>query len=328
MLSIKKVSYAYDRESVLDGISLEIESGEIVCLLGESGSGKTTLLRIIAGLETGYQGTVKLNGQRIDNIPIHERGFGFMFQDFALFPHMNVAENIAFGLKMQRINRQQYQTRVDEVLNLVGLEGFQTRDIASLSGGQKQRVALARSLAPQPRLLMLDEPLGSLDAGLRERLLIELAEIIKRIGLTAIYVTHDQQEAYAVADRIAIMNQGYLEQYDNPEILYRQPKNTFVARFLGIQNIVSAEILRKYIKLPTQANMFLLHPDGLTIDSRGNLRATVIERVFQGDMYRLQLRIADDIVVSIRVSSATDLPELGETLQLKINSDYVLPMAD
>jgi ABC-type Fe3+/spermidine/putrescine transport system ATPase subunit len=328
MLSIEQVSYAYDREIVLDGISLEISEGQIVCLLGESGSGKTTLLRIIAGLETGYQGSVKLNKRAIDDIPIYRRGFGLMFQDFALFPHMTVAENVAFGLKMQKINRKYYPSRVDEVLKLVGLDGFQERDIASLSGGQKQRVALARSLAPQPRLLMLDEPLGSLDAGLRERLLIELRDIIKRIGVTAIYVTHDQQEAYAIADHIAIMNKGRVEQYDSPESLYRQPKNAFVARFLGIQNLVPAEILREYIHLAKQANIFLLHPDGLTLDSSGELTATVIERVFQGDMYRLQLRIADEITLSIRVSSSIQLPQIGERIQLGINPAYLLPMND
>lgn len=323
MLSIENVSFAYESETVLDGISLEIETGEVVCLLGESGSGKTTLLRIVAGLETGYRGNVKLDGQSIDNIPIHQRGFGLMFQDFALFPHMNVAENAAFGLKMQGMKN--YQKRIDEVLDLVGLGKFQERDIASLSGGQKQRVALARSLAPQPRLLMLDEPLGSLDAGLRERLLLELRDIIKQIGLTAIYVTHDQQEAYAIADRIAIMNGGYVEQYDAPEMLYRQPKNVFVARFLGIQNLGSAEILRKYVELPVNAENFLLHPDSLEINAQGELSVTVRKRIFQGDMYRLELQI-DEMILSIRVSSSIEIPNIGETLQLRINPDKLIPV--
>lgn len=328
MLSIEQVSFAYEKESVLDRISLDIEEGEIICLLGESGSGKTTLLRIIAGLETAYQGTVKLKGQSIDNISIHQRGFGLMFQDFALFPHMNVAENVAFGLKMQGIARKDYQKRVDEVLQLVGLSGYHQRDIAALSGGQKQRVALARSLAPQPRLLMLDEPLGALDAGLRERLLIELRGIIKQIGLTAIYVTHDQQEAYAIADRIAIMNHGHVEQFDSPEILYHQPKNIFVARFLGIQNLVTAEILRRYIELPIKAHTVLLHPDGLTIDSQGELEAIVLERIFQGDMYRLELEIAANTSLSIRIASSLPIPKFGESLRLKINPDYILPIED
>jgi len=327
MLSIEQISFAYDSEStILDNISLQIETGEIVCLLGESGSGKTTLLRIIAGLETGYQGTIQLDGQSIDTIPIHQREFGLMFQDFALFPHMNVAENVAFGLKMQGVKN--YKKRVDEVLALVGLEGFQKRDISALSGGQKQRVALARSLAPQPRLLMLDEPLGSLDAGLRERLLLELRDIIKQIGLTAIYVTHDQQEAYTIADRIAIMSRGRVEQYDKPEKLYRHPKNAFVARFLGIQNFVSAEILRNYIDLPTNAENFLLHPDSLSIDAQGESSATVIERIFQGDMYRLRLRITNEMILSMRVSSSMEIPEIGEVLQLRINPDLVLPIPD
>ena len=202
MLDIINVTRAFDGQAVLRGINLPVDQGEIVCLLGPSGCGKTTMLRIVAGLEHADGGDVRINGNSIMATPVHQRDFGLMFQDFALFPHMNVAENVGFGLRMRPVADD--QQRVDEVIRLVGLAGFEQRDVGELSGGERQRVALARSLAPRPRLLMLDEPLGSLDAALRTRLVVELRQIIKQIGLTAIYVTHDQEEAFAIADRIAI----------------------------------------------------------------------------------------------------------------------------
>ena len=208
LLEIEKLRLSIGNFEVLKGVDLTIADGEIVCLLGASGSGKTTLLRIIAGLEYADAGSVKLDGASILSIPVHQRDFSFMFQDFALFPHLNVVQNVVFGLRMRKVNRAAQQKRVAEVLDLVGLSGFEQRDVTELSGGERQRVALARSLAPSPRLLLLDEPLGSLDASLRERLAVELREIIRQTGLTAVHVTHDQQEAYAIADRIAIMSSG------------------------------------------------------------------------------------------------------------------------
>ncbi|MEM9952909.1 MAG: ABC transporter ATP-binding protein [Chloroflexota bacterium] len=323
MLTVKNVSYQYERVPVLQAIDMSVESGEIVCLLGESGSGKTTLLRVIAGLETGYTGEINLEGQILRNIPIHQRGFGLMFQDFALFPHMTVAQNVAFGLRMQGISKAEQQQAVDEMLDLVGLAGYQDRSIDALSGGQKQRVALARSLAPKPRLLMLDEPLGSLDAGLRDRLLAELGEIIRQIGLTAIYVTHDQQEAYAIADRIAIMNEGQIEQYDTPEILYHQPKSQFVAQFLGLTNIVPSTLLPT---IPFDAPHVLLHPNSLHISDDGALVGKLIERTFQGEHYRLIIQIKDDVELRLNVSSSKSIPQLGDSVLVAINTDRIHPL--
>lgn len=326
MLIIEDVSYQYDRSvKVLDNINLSIQDGEIICLLGESGSGKTTLLRAIAGLENDYQGQISYNEQAIKPIPIHQRGFGLMFQDFALFPHMTVAENVAFGLKMQSISTDEQIRIVDEMLNLVGLDGYQQRSIDALSGGQKQRVALARSLAPRPRLLMLDEPLGSLDAGLRERLVIELKDIIKQIRLTAIYVTHDQQEAYAIADRIAIMNKGQIEQFDTPKQLYRHPKTKFIAEFLGLSNIVTANFLRQYTRVDLPAKKYLIHPDSLILDDNGPIHAKVIERIFQGDTYRLRVQVDKDIELTFKVSSLS-VPDNVESLRLSINTDLIHPL--
>lgn len=222
----------------LRGVDLAVESGEIVCLLGPSGCGKSTLLRVIAGLETPDQGDVRLDGQSLRGLPVHRRNFGFMFQDFALFPHLSVADNIAFGLRMARQPAPAIRARVDAMLDLVNLEGYGERSIFELSGGERQRVALARSLAPEPELLMLDEPLGSLDRGLREELLEELRRILQTTGVTTLYVTHDQEEALALSDRIVIMRAGQFEQVGAPQTIYTQPAGAFVARFLGFQNLL------------------------------------------------------------------------------------------
>lgn len=243
MLQICQLYKAYANQPILRHIDLTITAGEIVCLLGPSGCGKTTLLRIVSGLEEADQGAVTVAGRDLRQTPVHQRNFGLMFQDFALFPHRTVGENIAFGLRMQRQSPAQIADRVAEMLALVNLTGYAARSIFALSGGERQRVALARSLAPQPRLLMLDEPLGSLDRALREELMNDLRAILKQVGVTAIYVTHDQQEALAVADRIVVMQAGQIEQVGTPQQLYLQPANSFVARFLGLENLLPAMLL-------------------------------------------------------------------------------------
>jgi len=234
----------------LRGVSLFVEAGEIVVLLGPSGCGKTTLLRLIAGLEQPDSGNIFWDGQDLAEIPIHLRGFGMVFQDYALFPHKNVSENVRFGLRMHDWTEADQERRLAEVLDLVGLTGFADRAVYDLSGGEQQRVALARSLAPAPQLLLLDEPLGALDRALRERLLGELRDILKkagnqREGMTAIYVTHDQEEAFAIADRVVVMNEGLVEQVATPQALYHQPATAFVAHFLGMENIFSGRILQR-----------------------------------------------------------------------------------
>lgn len=230
-------------KTAVSRVSLSINEGEIVCLLGPSGCGKTTLLRMIAGLELPDAGEVWFDGRNISPVPPHQRDFGMMFQDFALFPHKNVAANVAFGLQMRRDDKTVVSARVTEMLELVALRGYEDRDIAQLSGGEQQRVALARALAPGPRLLMLDEPLGALDRALRERLMLDLRAILKQVGVTAVYVTHDQTEAFAIADRIAVMNAGQIEQLAAPETIYNQPNTPFVARFLGFRNLLAATVI-------------------------------------------------------------------------------------
>ncbi|MCU0514493.1 MAG: ABC transporter ATP-binding protein [Anaerolineae bacterium] len=324
MLSLHQVEHHYNGVPVLQAIDLALAAGEIMCLLGPSGCGKTTLLRVIAGLEEGSGGDVRLEGQSLAAVPAHQRGFGLMFQDYALFPHLTVAQNVAFGLRMQRLPAAQQPERIQAVLRLVGLAGFDGRDISTLSGGEKQRVALARSLAPQPRLLMLDEPLGALDALLRERLVVELRDIIRAAGLTALYVTHDRQEAFAIADRIAIMNDGRMEQLDTPEGLYMQPRTAFVARFLGLNNVLPVQALTPQ-GARTAAGTFavagapplvLLHPDAITLDEDGPLPGTVTERTFQGDHYRMQVQ-TDAGALRFRLSRAGVVPLVGQSVRLR-----------
>lgn len=218
----------------LDGLSFAVDEGEILGILGPSGSGKSTLLRITAGLEMATSGRVLLNGEDFVDVPPHKRGFGLMFQDYCLFPHLSVEANVGFGLNKKEWSRSRREERIREMLRLVGLRGFGRRDVLTLSGGEQQRVALARSLAPKPRLLMLDEPLGALDPLLRAKLLFELQEILAEVGVTVLYVTHDPDEAMTVAGKIALVNAGRLVQLSAPEDLVRAPANSFVASFLGL----------------------------------------------------------------------------------------------
>ncbi|MCA0452846.1 MAG: ABC transporter ATP-binding protein [Chloroflexi bacterium] len=338
MLEVRDVYRAFGTQPVLRGIDLTIADHEIVCLLGPSGCGKTTLLRIVAGLEQPDRGAVLLDGQNIASMPTHRRGFGLMFQDFALFPHMTVAENVAFGLRMQNMGKAEQKRRVAEMLDLVGLAGFEQRDVARLSGGERQRVALARSLAPNPKLLMLDEPLGSLDAILREELLVELRHIIKQVGLTAIYVTHDQHEAFAIADRIAVMNKGRVEQFAPPLELYQHPTSEFVARFLGLDNVIPVESQadgRAQTPLGTfavkgQAQSLLLHTDYLSLTSSSDndvkIPAEVVQVVFQGDVYRLTLRHDSGILLTVKIPSTAPVPQGGDGVTVYVPDRAVLPL--
>lgn len=243
----------------LRGVSLTVDGGEIVCLLGPSGCGKTTLLRLMAGLEQPDAGRLRFAGSDLADVPAYKRGFGLMFQEYALFPDKSVGQNVAFGLRMAGWEREAIARRVDAMLELVNLRGYGGRSVFELSGGERQRVALARSLAPSPALLMLDEPLGSLDRALRESLMDELRTLLKRLGLTALYVTHDQQEALAVADRVVVMNQGRIVQQGAPQAIYLEPANAFVARFLGYTNLLpvdAVEVIGGVTRVRTAVGLF------------------------------------------------------------------------
>lgn len=245
MLRLEHVTRRFGETTAVADLSLEIAPGELLTLLGPSGCGKTTTLRMVAGFETPTAGRILLEGREITRVPPQRRGFGMVFQNYALFPHLDVAGNVAFGLEGRGTPRAEIRSRVEEALALVDLAGYGTRKIQQLSGGQQQRVALARALAPEPRILLLDEPLSNLDATLRERTRTELRSLLERLGITAIFVTHDQEEAFALADRIAVMEGGRLQQVGTPEELYLRPANPFVATFLGRANFLEARVLKR-----------------------------------------------------------------------------------
>lgn len=233
-LVLENINKKFDDGSlILEDINLKLQKGTKLSVLGPSGSGKTTLLRLIAGLESPDSGTILFKGKSMNDCPPHKRNFGLMFQEFALFPHLNVFNNIAFGLKMQGKSKVKIDLQVKKMLLLTGLEGFSKRHIDDLSGGERQRVALARTLSPEPGLLMLDEPLSSLDRVLRKRLLIDLTDIISRLNITTIFVTHDHEEAFAAGNMVIVMRQGRIEQKGTPDELVQTPKNKWVKEFLG-----------------------------------------------------------------------------------------------
>ncbi len=243
VLELKAIYKKYEGEPLLKGISFQVNCGETLCLLGRSGSGKSTLLRIIAGLESPDAGDVLWNGESIMDVPTYQRNFGLMFQDYALFPHLNVMQNVAFGLRMQQIKKVSIHDAVLEALELVNMNRFATRSVTDLSGGEQQRIALARSLAAKPRLLMLDEPLAALDRALRVELQEELRSLLQKTSIPAIYVTHDQEEAFILGDRIAILADGEVAQSGTPQQVYRRPKNRKVAEFLGMTNFLFGKVV-------------------------------------------------------------------------------------
>jgi spermidine/putrescine transport system ATP-binding protein len=241
-IELRGVTKRYGSNVALRSLDLEIRDGEFFCLLGPSGCGKTTTLNLIGGFVGPTEGTIWLRGRRIDTLPPHKRPVNTVFQSYALFPHMSVRGNVAFGLKMDRVKRQETARRVDEALALVGLEEYGDRTPAQLSGGQQQRVAVARALVKRPAVLLLDEPLGALDLKLRQRLQVELSQIHREVGTTFVYVTHDQEEAMSMADRIAVMNLGVIEQLGTPYDIYRRPTSRFVADFIGDANFLDVTV--------------------------------------------------------------------------------------
>lgn len=308
-LQVVKIEKEYEGSPLLKGISLEVSTGEVLCLLGRSGSGKSTLLRIIAGIETAESGQVLWNSEDMCNVPTHLRRFGMMFQDYALFPHLNVRGNIAFGLRMQGMAREEIDRRVDEALERVNLAGFAERSVTDLSGGEQQRVALARALAPSPRLLMLDEPLAALDRALRAQLQEELREVLHASNIPAIYVTHDQDEALALGDRLALLNEGEIVQSGSPEVVYRQPRSAWVAQFLGMENLLPSKIISTNplivstefgelnvtaskglrFKADSQVTVVMLSLDVEVVDKTSGkniVQLIVEEAIFKGDHYR------------------------------------------
>jgi thiamine transport system ATP-binding protein len=305
MLRVDDVRVAFDSEAALDGASVEAESGETLSILGPSGCGKTTLLRVIAGLQAPDSGRILLAETDLTGIPVHRRAIGLMFQDNALFPHRDVAGNIAFGLRMSRLSRGEIAQRVRELLDLVGLPAVEKRAVQTLSGGEQQRVALARALAPKPRVLLLDEPLGSLDGPLRERLLSDLRDLFAALQLTVVYVTHDAGEAFALGHAVAVMRAGKVVQKATPDELWRQPADDWVARFLGMRNIRDAG--DRCLVIPPEAVAIMPGADAMVVSAER--RAAVVW---------LRVRLDDGNELDA-VTTAAEHPRAGDRVAVHID---------
>lgn len=334
-LQLKNIRRQFDSQYVLKGIDLELKAGELVCFLGPSGCGKTTLLRAIAGLDMNYLGVIVQNGVDVSRVPAQKRDFGIVFQSYALFPNLNAEQNIAYGLR--RLSKISRQTRVDELLTMVGLSEHRKKLPSQLSGGQQQRVALARALAPSPGLLLLDEPLSALDAQVREHLRGEIRRIQKTLGITTIMVTHDQDEAMAMADRIVLMNNGVIEQCGTPEDLYRTPRTPFAAQFLGLSNLVSLNdggVLASGHALSTNTRSILgehclLRPEQWCVsdDPAKGLPAIVTTREFLGNCIRLQLKMENGYEILAEISSQATTLIHAEKLYVGLPEDHLVMLS-
>ncbi|MCR1955903.1 ABC transporter ATP-binding protein [Clostridioides mangenotii] len=305
IVELKNISKAYEDNIVLDNFNLEIRKNEFLTLLGPSGCGKTTTLKIIAGFEFADEGQVMFEGKEISDVPPYERSVNTVFQKYALFPHMDVYENIAFGLKIKKVEKSVIDQKVKDMLKLVALSGFEKRKVESLSGGQQQRIAIARALVNEPKVLLLDEPLGALDLKLRQEMQIELKRIQQKLGITFIFVTHDQEEALTMSDTIIVMNKGKIQQMGTPEDIYNEPENAFVAKFIGESNVIDGVMLDDYrvkfsgVEFECVDKGFeknedievVVRPEDIKMvkPEEGMLKGKVISSVFKGVHYEMEL---------------------------------------
>ena len=336
MLEVHHIFKTYEGKLLLNDISFNVASDETVCLLGASGSGKSTLLRIIAGLEDPDSGVISFNGQDLTSTPPHLRDFGLVFQDYALFPHLDVNENVAFGLKMRRLPQEEISQRVASSLEMVNLAAFGDRRVTDLSGGEQQRVALARALATRPRLLMFDEPLGALDRTLRESLLNELRSILYQTKIPAIYVTHDQEEAFTIADRVLILHDGKIIRQGTPAEVWANPEFAFVAKFLGLGNIFEGIIQGKTVnedwKAESKYGVFMVHcghkhREGDRVDLLARplvdpkeanvIEGNVSDVIFQQDRFKVSL----DNGLYVYLPSA---PKVGEKIDVRVKVECLV----
>ena len=335
IIELRNISVAFDGEPVLKDLNLYIRDGQFVTLLGPSGCGKTTTLRIIAGFLEPDAGEVIFEDKCINGVPAHERQLNTIFQRYALFPHLNVYDNVAFGLRLRKMPESEIKAKVEEMLELVDLKGFNRRKIDSLSGGQQQRVAIARALAVDPRVLLLDEPLGALDLKLRKDMQVELKKIQQRLGITFIYVTHDQEEALSMSDKIIVMDHGEIQQVDRPEDIYNEPANAFVADFIGESNILDG-VMKKDFKIEFSGHVFdcvdkgfkedelvdvVIRPEDVDITTvkDGMISGTVTNVTFKGVHY--------EIIVDVGgfkwMIQTTDYAKVGKKIGLIIKPDEI-----
>lgn len=340
-----------ERNWVVDNLDLDIRQGEFLSLLGPSGSGKTTTLMMLAGFDAPDRGRILMDGQDISALPAYKRDMGVVFQSYALFPHMSVAQNVAFPLNLRKVPAAEARTRVSEALALARLEGFEDRRPGQLSGGQQQRVALARALVYRPRILLMDEPLGALDKALREHMQLELKAIHKQLGITFVYVTHDQDEAMTMSDRVAVFNEGKIAQIDAPHLLYTRPSTRFVANFLGETNLLEGTVLTRtashaQVRLeedgsvhqaccaddslaPGDRAALAIRPENLRLAAPGEpaLSVQVIDSIFHGAHSRLRLRMARGAQLSMTCNPASlgrTPPQPGESLALAVPTEQAM----
>ncbi|WP_300382921.1 spermidine/putrescine ABC transporter ATP-binding protein [Clostridium sp.] len=330
IIELKGISKAFENNCVLDNLNVSIRRNEFLTLLGPSGCGKTTTLRIIAGFEEADKGEILFNGNNISKLPPYKRQVNTVFQKYALFPHMNVFENIAFGLKIKKLPKDEIKSKVLDMLKLVSLEGYEKRNIESLSGGQQQRVAIARALVNEPEILLLDEPLGALDLKLRKEMQVELKRIQQRLGITFIFVTHDQEEALTMSDTIIVMNKGKIQQMGSPEDIYNEPANAFVADFIGESNILDGVMIDDYkvnfcgyefecVDKDFNKNESIdvvVRPEDIKIvpEDKGMLKGTVKSIIFKGVHYEIEVLEG----TNLWILHNTKFAELNSTIGLDI----------
>lgn len=331
-VELKNISKKFGDFKASDNVSFEIEQGKLIGLLGPSGSGKTTILRMIAGLETPDEGDIIINGVRVNDIESGRRGIGFVFQNYALFRHMTVYDNIAFGLRVQKAKKEDIHKKVTELIELIGLKGLDTRYPGQLSGGQKQRVAFARALAPNPQLLLLDEPFAAIDAKVRKELRRWLRETISKLGITSIFVTHDQEEAVEVADEIIITNKGQIEQKGSPIEIYKNPKTPFVAQFIGESNLIDdfTKLKGFEVEEKRKETKAILRPEFIEIAKNDTEILTplaaekgiVKDIAFRGNNLQIDVQIGDVVLNGYRSLEQEPL-EIGEEVFVLIHRVYI-----
>jgi ABC-type Fe3+/spermidine/putrescine transport system ATPase subunit len=322
LLSIRNISKSFGPMPVLRNISLEIAEGEFLTILGESGSGKTTLLRIIGGFETVDSGEIVMGGERLDGLPPYRRRVNTVFQHYALFPHLTVEENVSYGLRVAKLPKEEVAARVEQALAMVKMSAFANSKPAKISGGQQQRIALARALVNRPRLLLLDEPLSALDANLRRQMQVELKSLQREVGISFVFVTHDQDEAMVMSDRVALLRMGELEQVASPREIYDRPATVYTAQFIGHTNLLRGEVkggiarchsLSWPVNLPDGPVLFSLRPENIHFapDAQGTVkfRAKLRSQIFHGATELLQVQCADGLMLSLRTSSRANRDE-------------------
>jgi spermidine/putrescine transport system ATP-binding protein len=340
LLSVRNVAKSFGRNAVLRNISLEISEGEFLTILGESGSGKTTLLRIMAGFETASSGEIWMGAERLDSLPPYRRRVNTVFQHYALFPHLTVEQNVAYGLRVAKRPEAEIGQRVAEALDKVKMTAHAGKKPSKISGGQQQRVALARALVNRPRLLLLDEPLSALDANLRRQMQMELKSLQREVGIAFVFVTHDQEEAMVMSDRIALLRSGELEQVSTPREIYRYPATSYVAQFIGHTNLLRGEIRNEIVRcgslswrasLPDGPAQFSLRPEHLRIaskiESSEAIRITgrVVHQAFHGATELIRVACADDLVLTVRTPSGT-VP--NSSVELAFSVEDAIPVRE